>query len=243
MAFVDEIGYYAGSTSSKTSEITQFITNGIKWVINQIEKGNPELLPLFAQASVLTNSSPTLALSSNSRIIDVVRLNADDGTAEALKCSPINAAYRSNVVNTDSIYFAGKDSPIYYIDNAVLTVKPTPTAAQTATISIVLPDTSVTGAGNGIQNFPSDLYHAVILYASIQLLHNKMATLNSKLPSDLDSDTTVFDAISDISIDIALASVLPTVISMGAAGLPAAIDMDSTALPAAITVSSSLYLF
>ena len=239
MAFVDEIGYYAGSTSGKTSEVTQFLTDGVKWVINQIEKGNPELLPLFAQASTLNNSSPTLALTINSRIIDVVRLNADDGTAEALKCSPVNAAYRSNVVNTDSIYYAGKDSPVYYVDNGVLSVKPTPTATQTATISIVLPDTSVAGSESAIANFPSDLYHAVILYAAIQLLHNKMAALNSKLPTDLDADTTVFDALSDVSADIALSSVLPTAISMGSTGLPTAITVSSS-LPSPIALSSSL---
>ena len=239
MAFVDEIGYYAGSTSGKTSEITQFLTDGVKWVINQIEKGNPELLPLFAQASTLNNSSPTLALTINSRIIDVVRLNADDGTAEALKCSPVNAAYRSNVVNTDSIYYAGKDSPVYYVDNGVLSVKPTPTATQTATISIVLPDASVAGSESAIANFPSDLYHAVILYAAIQLLHNKMAALNSKLPTDLDADTTVFDALSDVSADIALSSVLPTAISMGSTGLPTAITVSSS-LPSPIALSSSL---
>ena len=239
MAFVDEIGYYAGSTSGKTSEVTQFLTDGVKWVINQIEKGNPELLPLFAQASTLNNSSPTLALTINSRIIDVVRLNADDGTAEALKCSPVNAAYRSNVVNTDSIYYAGKDSPVYYVDNGVLTVKPTPTATQTATISIVLPDASVAGSESAITNFPSDLYHAVILYAAIQLLHNKMAALNSKLPTDLDADTTVFDALSDVSADIALSSVLPTAISMGSTGLPTEITVSSS-LPSPIALSSSL---
>ena len=239
MAFVDEIGYYAGSTSGKTSEVTQFLTDGVKWVINQIEKGNPELLPLFAQASTLNNSSPTLALTINSRIIDVVRLNADDGTAEALICSPVNDAYRSTVVNPDSIYYAGKDSPVYYVDNGVLTVKPTPTATQTATISIVLPDASVAGSESAITNFPSDLYHAVILYAAIQLLHNKMAALNSKLPTDLDADTTVFDALSDVSADIALSSVLPTAISMGSTGLPTAITVSSS-LPSPIALSSSL---
>ena len=236
MAFIDEIGYYAGSTSGKTSEVAQFLSNGVKWVINQIEKGNPELLPLFAQAATLNNSSPTLALSINSKIIDVVRLNADDGTAEALKCSPVNAAYRSNVVNTDSIYYAGKDSPVYYIDNGVLSVKPTPTATQTATISIVYPETPSSSA---IANFPSDLYHAVVLYASIQLLHNKMASMSALLPTDLDADTTVFDAIADYSSTLSVSSSLPSAINMGSTALPSAISV-SASLPSAISITKSL---
>ena len=181
MAFSTDISYYAGSVTGKDAAITSFLRAGVKWVINQIEKTNPDLLPLFAQASTLSNSPTTLSLTTNSKIIDVVRNNADDGTAEALKCSPVNAAYRSNVVNTDSIYYAGKDSPVYYIDNKVLTVKPTPTATQTAIVSIVLPDVTVAFDGTSISNFPSELYHAVILFAAVQLLHNKMASMGALL--------------------------------------------------------------
>jgi len=239
MAFSTDISYYAGSVTNKDAAITSFLKSGVKWVINQIEKTNPDLLPLFAQVSTLSNSPTTLSLSTNSKIIDVVRNNADDGTAEALKCSPVNAAYRSNVVNTDSIYYAGKDSPVYYIDNAVLIVKPTPTATQTAIISIVLPDATVVYNGTSIANFPSEMYHAVILYAAAHLLHNKMATLNSQLPTDLDSDTTVFDALADVSVDLALSSSLPTAINMGSTGLPSAITVAS-ALPSPMAISSSL---
>ena len=238
MAFVDEVGYYAGATSGKTSEISKFLTNGVQWVISMIEKSNPDMLPLFASEQVLSNSPTTLTLSTNSKIIDVVRISADS-SGEALKCSPINSAYRSNAVNTDSIYYASKNSPVYYISNAVLTVLPTPTATQTATISIVLPDASVAHTESAISNFPSEMYHGVILYAAVQLLHNKMASLNASLPTDLDSDTTVFDALADFSADIALSSSLPTAINMGSTGLPTAITVNSS-LPSPIAISSSL---
>ena len=134
MAFVDEVGYYAGDTTGKNTEVSKFLANGVQWVISMIEKTNPSMLPLFAQAQTLNNSAPTLTLSINSKIIDVVRISADS-SGEALKCSPINAAYRSNAANVDSIYYASKNSPVYYIDNAVLTVLPTPEATQTATKS------------------------------------------------------------------------------------------------------------
>ena len=239
MAFNTDISYYAGSVSGKDAAITSFLKAGVKWVINQIEKTNPDLLPLFAQVSTLNNSSTTLALTTNSKIIDVVRNNADDGTTEALKCSPVNAAYRSNVVNTDSIYYAGKDSPVYYIDNAVLTVKPTPTATQTAIVSIVLPDTSVAYNGTAIANFPSELYHAVVLFAAVQLLHNKMASMGALLPTDLDSDTTVFDAIADYSSTLSVSSSLPSAINMGSTALPSAISVSAD-LPSAISITKSL---
>ena len=239
MAFSTDISYYAGSVTGKDAAITSFLRAGVKWVINQIEKTNPDLLPLFAQASTLSNSPTTLSLTTNSKIIDVVRNNADDGTAEALKCSPVNAAYRSNVVNTDSIYYAGKDSPVYYIDNKVLTVKPTPTATQTAIVSIVLPDVTVAFDGTSISNFPSELYHAVILFAAVQLLHNKMASMGALLPTDLDSDTTVFDAIADYSSTLSVSSSLPSAINMGSTALPSAISV-SASLPSAISVGKSL---
>lgn len=233
MAFVDEIGYYSGSTTNKNSEITKFLTTGVQWVINQVEKTNPDMLPLFASVQTLTNVAPQLALLTNSKIIDVVRDSADTN-GELLKCSPINAAYRSNASNVDSIYYAGANSPVYYIENAVLSVLPEPTANQNAKISIVLPDTSVSHSDSTISNFPSELYHAVVLYASGQLIYNKMAATNAKLPTDLDTDTAVFDDITDLSTSIAVSADLPASFNESDVGNVPSLNIQS-GLPAEYT--------
>ena len=225
MAFIDEVGYYAGVTTGKNSEISKFLANGVQYIISVVEKGNPDLLPLFASAQTLTNSPTTLSLATNSKIIDVVRRTAANG--EDLKCSPINSAFRSNAANTDSIYYASKNSPVYYINNAILTVLPTPTADETATISIVLPDVAVAHSDSTISNFPSEMYHGVVLYASGQLIHNKLTALNAKLPTDLDADTTTFDAIADIGLSLSLI------------GLPSFANA-SKSLPNTISIASSL---
>jgi len=236
MAFGDEIGYYAGTTANKNTHIAKFLANGVQWVINQIEKTNPDMLPLFASVQTLTNSPSTLTLSTNSKIIDVVRDSADSN-GELLKCSPINAAFRSNAANTDSIYYASVNSPVYYIDNAVLNVLPVPTANQNAKISMVLPDTSVAHSDSTISNFPSELYHAVVLYAAAQLIHNKMTDVNAKLPTDLDADTTVFDALSDLSGTLSVSTSLPT---WGTSkSLPSSIALNSS-LPSDFSVSTTL---
>ena len=246
MAFIDEIGYYAGSTTGKNTEVSKFLANGVQWIISIIEKSNPDMLPLFASLQTLNDGARTLTLSTNSKIIDIVRRNGDAEDGEELKCSPINAAFRSNAKNTDSIYYASKNSPVYYIDNSVLNVLPIPDNDEIVKISIVLPDTSVAHSDSTIDNFPSEMYHAVVLYAAVQLLHNKMASLNADLPSDLDSDTTVFDAIEDfgdsISVTTSLPSwstseTLPDSIEL-ASDLPADFSVDTT-LPT-LNISSSL---
>ena len=225
MAFIDEVGYYSGSTTGKNSEISKFLANGVQYIISIIEKSNPDMLPLFASAQTLNNSDTTLALTTNAKIIDVVRRTASSG--EDLKCSPINSAFRSNAANTDSIYYASKNSPVYYISNAILTVLPTPTADETATISIVLPDVAVAHSDSTISNFPSQMYHGVVLYAAGQLLHNKMTALNAKLPTDLDADTTAFDAISDITGTLSIGTSLPN-------------WSTSKSLPSTVAIASSL---
>ena len=230
MAFVDEVGYYAGSTSGKNSEISKFLANGVQWVINQIEKTNPDMLPLFASLQTLNDSAQTLTLSSNAKIIDVVRRNGNATNGEELKCSPINAAFRSNAKNVDSIYYASKDSPVYYIDNAVLNVLPVPDNDEIVKISIVLPDTSVAHSDSAIDNFPSELYHAVVLYAAGQLIYNKMSASNAKLPTDLDSDTTPFNAITDLS----------TSISVSSASLPAAFNENDVGAVPTLNIQTSL---
>tara|TARA_R100001510_G_C7644282_1_gene201754 strand:- start:472 stop:1683 length:1212 start_codon:yes stop_codon:yes gene_type:complete len=233
MAFVDEVGYYAGSTSGKNTEISKFLANGVQWVINQVEKTNPDMMQLFASLQTLNNSSPTLTLSTNAKILDIVRDSADSG-GEDLKCSPINPAFRSNAENTNSLYYASVNSPVYYILNGVLTVLPTPTANQTAKISIVLPDTSVAHSDSAIDNFPSELYHAVILYAAGQLIHNKMAATNAKLPNDLDSDASVFNDITDLSTSISVSADLPASFNENDVGAVPSLDIQSS-LPSEFT--------
>ena len=210
MAFNAEIGNYAGETDAYPNAISKFLANGVQWIISMVEKTNPDMLPLFASLQTLNDSTKTLTLSTNSKIIDIVRRNGNASTGEELKCSPINAAFRSNAKNTDSIYYASKNSPVYYIDNAVLNVLPVPDNDEIVKISIVLPDTSVAGTDSAIDNFPSEMFHGVVLYAAAQLLHHKMAALNAKLPTDLDSDTTVFDAIADIGQSLSVSTSLPS---------------------------------
>ena len=228
MAFVDEVGYYSGSTTSKNSEISKFLANGVQWVISMIEKTNPDMLPLFASLQTLNDSTKTLTLATNSKIIDIVRRNGNASTGEELKCSPINAAFRSNAKNTDSIYYASKNSPVYYIDNAVLNVLPVPDNDEIVKISIVLPDTSVAHSDSSIDNFPSEMYHAVVLYAAAQLLHNKMAALNVKLPTDLDADTTTFDMISDLSTSMSVSADIPAAFNDSNVGNVPTLDIQST---------------
>tara|TARA_B100001939_G_scaffold208366_1_gene179158 strand:- start:2171 stop:3388 length:1218 start_codon:yes stop_codon:yes gene_type:complete len=229
MAFVDEVGYYAGSTTNKNTEISKFLANGVQWVIARIEKTNPDMLPLFASLQTLNDSTPTLTLNTNYKIIDIVRRNGNAVNGEELKCSPINAAFRSNAKNTDSIYFASKNSPVYYIDNRVLNVLPVPNNDEIVKISIVLPDTSVAHSDSTIDNFPSEMYHAVVLYAAGQLIHNKMATMNSSLPTDLDADTTLFDAIGDLN----------TSLSMGSVTVPAAFNDSNVGDVPTLAISTS----
>ena len=229
MAFNTEVSYYAGSITNKDTHIAKFLVNGVQWVISMIEKTNPDMLPLFASLQTLNDSSRTLALNTNSKIIDIVRRNGNASTGEELKCSPINAAFRSNAKNTDSIYYASKNSPVYYIDNSVLNVLPIPDNDEIVKISIVLPDSSIAANATSIDNFPSEMYHAVILYASAQLLHHKMTDINAKLPTDLDSDTTVFDAVADINTSIAVST----------ASLPAAFSDSNVGSVPTLNISTS----
>ena len=229
MAFNAEIGNYAGETDAYPNAISKFLANGVQWIISMVEKTNPDMLPLFASLQTLNDSTKTLTLATNSKIIDIVRRNGNASTGEELKSSPINAAFRSNAKNTDSIYYASKNSPVYYIDNAVLNILPVPDNDQIAKISIVLPDTSVAGTDSAIDNFPSEMYHGVVLYAAAQLLHHKMAALNAKLPTDLDADTTVFDMIDDLS----------TSLSMGDVTVPAAFNDTNVGDVPTLTISTS----
>ena len=133
-----------------------------------------------------------------------------------------------NLRNVNSIYYASKNSPVYYIDNAVLNVLPIPDNDEIVKISMVLPDTTVAHSDSAIDNFPSEMYHAVVLYAAGQLIYNKMSASNAKLPTDLDTNTVVFDDITDLSTSISVSADLPASFNESDVGAVPSLNIQSS---------------
>jgi hypothetical protein len=148
-------------------------------------------------------------------IFDVLKVERNGYIAE-----PSSADNRYKVSDTKSIYRALSVSPVYITDfEGILRVYPDLTDSENGTIycissgagktiDITASDETIkdddlifgTTTSVGEENFPSVWKELVVLHASELLLIERLGLFRLKLPTDLDTDTTLFDALADIDL-------------------------------------------
>jgi hypothetical protein len=166
-------------TSVTDTEINDWATEGAREIINFLPD---ELLYKCAGISELDSDPTTLTnLDTKGRIFDVVR---NDGFRNQ-PCRIINNMYAGRVDDPDDmLYFATKSDPVYYIGDNTLTVKPTPTSSQTATVQHVTYPTITCSDDSNITDFPDEAEYLVVLYTSIKVLQNKMNEMDLELATN-----------------------------------------------------------
>lgn len=238
MSFTAEIGHYVGATSDYTTEIAQWLTDGVKTVVSRIGALAPDMLEQFATTAAITDGNG-VNLAAKGRVLMVERdasssANANDDLRTA---KPVKLQFKNQLSSTTSLYYAPPEDPKYYVEAGTLYIKPTPSAAEAGVVHHVtfgaVDDTNET-----IAYFPDEFKKHVVLWVAMNVLHAKMIDTYGRLPTDLDADQTTFDAISDFSDGISMTTGLPSAVSVSSS-LPSAISV-STNLPSAFSVSSSL---
>ena len=191
-SFSTQVQFYAGDISGQTTEIVQWLPDAVKAVVSRIEAANPGLLHMFAAETVLNaTDGVSFDTTAKGRILDVQR--------DSKRCSPVSPQYRAKIGDNTSIYYAPITDPKYYILNGTLTVLPTPTNAAPAQVSSVAYG-AISDANGTIASFPSEFYRHVVLWVAMNVIHSKLIDLRVALPTDLDADTTVFNAVADLDL-------------------------------------------
>ena len=104
-----------GSSAPTNTELTQFLTDGAKEVINQLPG---HLLPLCAASQSFT--SGTADTLNTGKILNVFRSDGDINQP----CRKIPAKQKGRVSDPEEMSYATITDPIYYIDNNGLDVLP-----------------------------------------------------------------------------------------------------------------------
>ena len=174
-------------------------------------------------------------------IFDILKVERD-----GYVCNPASPENRFRVADTKSIYYSSALSPTYITDyEGVLRIYPDTTTTQKAnvycissgsqkTINLALEEikdndiTFGTTTSIGGENFPEVWKELVVLHAAELLLLERLGLFRTKLPTDLDADTTLFDAIDDIDVSLgSMTATLPSAFSAVTA-LP---SLTATAFP------------
>ena len=168
--FKTQIEDLVGSVSDD-SALTQWLTDGAKEILRVLP---PELKENCMTISEVTSSSGLANIDTKGEIVAVTRTDSSGGTIQT--CRPIPTWAYGRAVDTSSLLYLGTVSdPVYYIYNNSLRVKPDPDSSGQEAIVHHLVAPSVANTEDGIDAFPNEAEHLVVLYASIKAAERLLA--------------------------------------------------------------------
>lgn len=201
-----------GSSAPTQNEVTQFLTDGAKEVLNALPRNKQEM---FTTSNSLNGGTGTTQLTLlGSEVFSVIR---GDGTINQ-PCRRISPALSGRASDASDMIAASISDPVYYIENNVLKIIPTPTGSNLAVVETLAYPTVAFG-DSVIAKFPDDGEYLVSLYASIKSLQNKISSF--------------------IKSDLSISASAPSAPSLATLSYVAASNADaSTSAVSAITVST-----
>ena len=168
-----------------TSELTEFLKDGVLDVTNRWLAMRPQDIELFQRESSIIDSNSGLDVGG-AKIISVIREAGADGSSDNSTawevCRKVPASMQSRVVDTESLNYASKYNPAYIIDdNGKVNVYPLASANNGYRVFFVnnVPtdetnEVALIHSHSDIKWFPNDKVYLVVMYAGIRSLHAAM---------------------------------------------------------------------
>ena len=179
-----------GSSAPTQTELTQFLTDGAKEIINVL----PENLLNLCTSSVSFTSGSASTLNTG-KISNVLRSDGDI----TQPCRDVPALYKGRYSDPDDMNYATVTDPIYYIENNSLDVLP---AGGSVTYSEVQYP-AVAYGDSAIAVFPDEAEYLVPLYASVKALQNALGAKSAYYTAMTDAvnaiNTQADNAVSNVS--------------------------------------------
>jgi hypothetical protein len=177
--FKNQIADLAGTlTVTDDVAILQWLRDGCYDVLTKavIKSGPEEVWKFVVKSGNVVNGTP----------VDVDEIRTIAGVVRnSVFATKGMWGLKDKYADTNSIYAAVANSPIWYLDNDTLIIKPNPSGGEPANYYYA-PEYAIAawdgeGGVSSINNYPSEYYYYVMLYAAIQVLSRKM--LDSTTPT------------------------------------------------------------
>ena len=189
MAFSDQIAGITSLTIGTTptnDEVSQFLVDGTKDVVNRIISIRPGDIMKF---TVSTTDSSDAGVLIQGQIVGVVREH--DSASILRPCSPMDSQNRYEATDSTSLHYRSKYNPGFYeLNGKVFTVPASASGNNDSIVTHISYATNTTHASTGIQDFPNEYTHLVVLYASCQSMLAYIANIDTELPSDISLPVT-----------------------------------------------------
>ena len=147
----------SSGTVPTQGQLTQYLTDGAKEIINHLPK---HLLPLCSAEQSFTSGTPDTL--NTGKVLNVFR---NDGDIKQ-PCRQIDSSYKGRVLDSDDMDYASVTDPVYFIENNTIDVIP---VSGAVTYSEVQHPAVAYNASN-ISVFPNEAEYLVVIYAAIKSL-------------------------------------------------------------------------
>ena len=201
------------STFPDQDNLTQYLIDGVLDVTEKWLRRNPQDKERFM--TVTAEGASQGVLGTEAQIVSVVRESGTDD--DWIPCKKIGLAMQGPAANTDSIYLASANDPVFAIEsNGVVNVYPAPGATTNAYKVYYVNNEPVdedanplTYADDGIKFFPKGKIPLVVMNASMKCLLFASQYLQTTLITECVTNAIVhanteIDKITDISDKIIL---------------------------------------
>ena len=172
----------SSSTTPTDTELDQFLKDGVVDVTSKHLAIRPQDAFLFMRISSESVSQAGISAPSG-KIINVVR---ESGTNDDWRnCREISPGLQSNVTDTNSLHYASKYNPAYFVsEEGAILVYPSPSSGGSNSYKVYYvngePKDQTNNAAllhshSDIKYFPEDKVYLVVTYASIKSLEAKLS--------------------------------------------------------------------
>jgi hypothetical protein len=138
-------------------QLTQYLTDGAKEIINHLPK---HLLPLCSAEQSFTSGTPDTL--NTGKVLNVFR---NDGDIKQ-PCRQIDSSYKGRVLDSDDMDYASVTDPVYFIENNTIDVIPVSGAVTYSEVQ----HPAVAYSDSNISIFPDEAEYLVVIYAAIKSL-------------------------------------------------------------------------
>ena len=182
----------SSGTAPTQAELTQFLTDGAKEIINIMPSN---LLPLCSSQATFTSTAvgSEAETLNTSKILNVFR---NDGDIDQ-PCRVIDATIKGRVSDPYEMQYATVTDPVYYIENNKINALPDGGSCKYSEVQYP----SVAYGDSAISVFPDEAEYLVPLYAAIKSLQNVLGDKSSN--SDITTALTAINAELDECLTIA----------------------------------------
>tara|TARA_R100001594_G_scaffold1363_1_gene5880 strand:- start:546 stop:2174 length:1629 start_codon:yes stop_codon:yes gene_type:complete len=175
----------SSGTNPTQGELSLFLQDGVKEVVNRIVQTNPTELAKFTSSTEDTNDSGVTLVG---KVLSVVREH--DSVTILRRCTLIDPGHRYEAADSTSLKYRSKYNPGYYVkDGKIHTVPASAGSDNSSWVTQMAYDTGLafgdTYNASAIDNFPDEYEYLVALYAAAKTLLNTMSAKTDSLPNDI----------------------------------------------------------